>query len=145
MLKQFSAALVIVGFSATSVLALDVDPTLPDYKKAAGVGGGGRGWGGPIPLTNAGRRGGLPKAPPNSGPPSRGTTRWRYPRRGVCTPWDLPFPLYGRWGLPGVGDTHPPGGRKAYENLREQLKTYGNQRTHTNRYTKHQMKPHENL
>jgi phosphate transport system substrate-binding protein len=39
MIKKFSAVLVLAGFAATSVLAAEIDPTLPEYKKVAGVGG----------------------------------------------------------------------------------------------------------
>lgn len=40
MLKKFSAMMVLAGtFAATTVMAADVDPALPTYKKAAGVQG----------------------------------------------------------------------------------------------------------
>ncbi len=40
MLKKFSAVMVLAGtFAATAVMAADVDPALPTYKKAAGVQG----------------------------------------------------------------------------------------------------------
>ncbi|MGE4062027.1 MAG: PstS family phosphate ABC transporter substrate-binding protein [Rhodospirillaceae bacterium] len=39
MLKKFCAALVFAGCAATSAMAVDVDPSLKDYKKVAGVGG----------------------------------------------------------------------------------------------------------